>query len=57
MSIRSITKEDWSQVRDIYQKGIETKVATFETSPPEHYDEWSKNWIKTMCLFMNLKEK
>ena len=42
MSIRSITKEDWLQVRDIYLKGIETKVATFETSPPEIYEEWSK---------------
>ena len=42
MSIRSITKEDWLQVRDIYLKGIETKVATFETSPPEVFEEWSK---------------
>ena len=44
MSIRSITNEDWSQVRAIYQKGIETKVATFETSPPENYEEWSKKF-------------
>jgi phosphinothricin acetyltransferase len=42
MGIRSITKKDWSQIREIYQKGIETKVATFEMSPPEIYEEWSQ---------------
>ena len=26
----------------IYQLGIDTKVATFETSPPEDYIQWIK---------------
>ncbi|MFL2682067.1 MAG: N-acetyltransferase family protein [Candidatus Actinomarina sp.] len=35
MEVRKITKADWSEVREIYQLGIDTGVATFETSPPD----------------------
>ena len=40
MEVRKITKADWSGVREIYQLGIDTGVATFETSPPIEFETW-----------------
>ena len=40
MKIRGIASEDWQQVKTIYQLGIDTGVATFETAPPETYNDW-----------------
>lgn len=42
MAIRLAKSTDWEQIKNIYQKGIETNKATFETSSPETYEEWSK---------------
>ena len=41
MEIRGIASEDWQQVKTIYQLGIDTGVATFETAPPETYNDWT----------------
>lgn len=40
ISVRSVVSEDWLDVKRIYEAGIETKMATFETKTPESYDEW-----------------
>lgn len=40
ISVRSVVSEDWRNVKRIYEAGIETKIATFETKAPESYDEW-----------------
>jgi phosphinothricin acetyltransferase len=40
MEVRIVTKTDWSRVREIYQLGIDTGVATFETSPPVEFQTW-----------------
>ena len=40
MEIRGIASKDWQQVKNIYQLGINTGIATFETAPPETYDDW-----------------
>lgn len=37
--IRAMSPDDWQTVRAIYQEGIETKQATFETSVPS-WSEW-----------------
>ena len=42
MEIRKVEESDWPDVKMIYQLGIDTKVATFETSPPEDYIQWIK---------------
>ena len=42
MGIRKVQESDWSDIKTIYQLGIDTKVATFETSPPEDYIQWIK---------------
>jgi len=42
VGIRKVQESDWSDIKTIYQLGIDTKVATFETSPPEDYIQWIK---------------
>ena len=44
MGVRKIEESDWPDIKMIYQLGIDTKVATFETSPPnELYSMDKKN--------------
>lgn len=42
ISIRSMQPDDWPRIRAIFQSGIETGNATFETSPPT-FDDWDKS--------------
>ena len=42
MGIRKVQVSDWTDIKTIYQLGIDTKVATFETSPPKDYIQWIK---------------
>lgn len=42
MHIRPMQPDDWLRIRDIFQSGIETGNATFETSPPT-FDDWDKS--------------
>jgi L-amino acid N-acyltransferase YncA len=39
MNIRHMTPLDWPQVKDIYEEGINSKNATFETQAPP-YEKW-----------------
>lgn len=39
-SIDEIMSDDWSEICDIYIEGIEGGNATFETAPPNSYEEW-----------------
>lgn len=49
MNIRSFRKEDWSQVKDIYEQGIATGQATFETSAPS-FEKWESTIASNLCL-------
>lgn len=40
MEIRKLSAEDWQQVKSIYEKGIETGNATFQTSAPS-WEDWN----------------
>ncbi|MEA2204540.1 MAG: hypothetical protein QOE77_1316 [Blastocatellia bacterium] len=42
--ITSMLDEDWEQVRQIFQEGIDTGQATFETQPPA-FDEWQSSHL------------
>lgn len=42
--IRDFTKQDFDNVKEIYQQGIATKNATFETHVPE-WEEWNKKFL------------
>jgi L-amino acid N-acyltransferase YncA len=42
-TIRAFETDDWRAVADIYQQGLETRNATFETQVPD-YDTWIKKF-------------
>jgi len=47
MKIRKLLASDWEQVKLIYEKGIETGNATFQTSAPS-WEDWDKSHL-THC--------
>ena len=50
LQIRQVTNDDWEQVRWIYEAGIATKLATFETQAPSFYEQWISNAVLTCSL-------
>ncbi len=48
--IREMQKEDWELVREIYQQGMDTNLATFQTECPT-YDEFDQSHMK-QCRFV-----
>jgi len=49
MEIRKMTKDDWPQVARIYDEGINTGFATFETKVPD-YKTWDNAHVKECRL-------
>ncbi|MFX1254409.1 MAG: GNAT family N-acetyltransferase [Promethearchaeota archaeon] len=52
--VEQLKKEHWKTIRSIYQEGIATGNATFETEVPE-WKEWDKNHLK-ICRLVAKKE-
>jgi len=48
--IRKMLETDWNDVARIYQHGMDTNIATFQTSCPS-YEEWDKAHLQT-CRFV-----
>lgn len=44
MEIRLLTKDDWAAVKNIYELGIATGMATFETTAP-NWENWHQNHL------------
>ncbi|MEK3994996.1 N-acetyltransferase family protein [Psychrobacillus sp. FSL K6-2365] len=38
--IRNAKKDDWDEIKYIYEAGISTGLATFETKAPTTYEQW-----------------
>lgn len=49
MTLRTLKTDDYPQVRDIYQLGIETGHATFETEAPD-WAAWNKKFLRAPRL-------
>lgn len=49
MQIREMKPSDWNQVAQIYNEGIDTGFATFETQVPS-YNDWDKAHIESCRL-------
>lgn len=47
MNIRPMTTTDWERVRTIYEQGIATGLATFESAAPP-WEEWDREHLE-MC--------
>ncbi|MGA9651708.1 N-acetyltransferase family protein [Pedobacter sp.] len=50
MGIRILVPSDWEQVKSIYEKGIATGNATFQTTAPT-FEQWEYSHLKT-CRFV-----
>ena len=44
-TIETMTPSDWDRVREIYQQGILTGQATFETTPPASWTQWDSGHL------------
>jgi L-amino acid N-acyltransferase YncA len=44
MEIRAMTPNDWPAVKAIYEQGIATRLATFETDAPD-WDAWDGTYL------------
>ena len=56
VEIQQMKDADWLAVANIYRQGIETGVATFETSVPE-WKQWNENHIESCRLIAMLDGK
>jgi L-amino acid N-acyltransferase YncA len=52
--VEKMTEHDWKEVQSIYQEGISTGNATFETDTPE-WDEWDKSHLRDCRLVAKSK--
>jgi L-amino acid N-acyltransferase YncA len=50
VSVGAMTEAHWPEVRAIYQAGIATGHATFESSPPNTWDTWQQYHINELSL-------
>ncbi|SFD77238.1 phosphinothricin acetyltransferase [Chitinophaga sp. CF118] len=49
VTINNLLAEHWPQVKDIYEKGIASGNATFQTTAPS-WEEWDKGHVKSCRL-------
>ena len=49
-TLAAMTEAHWQEVRAIYQAGIETGHATFESSPPKTWSSWQQHHINELSL-------
>jgi L-amino acid N-acyltransferase YncA len=49
MNTRSFRKEDWLQVKEIYEQGMATGQATFEMTVPS-FEKWKSTIAENLCL-------
>lgn len=56
VQISTMQKNDWKSVKDIYREGIETGIATFETTVPS-WEEWDQNHLENCRLVARMDEK
>jgi phosphinothricin acetyltransferase len=48
--IQPLQVAHWPQVREIYQAGIDTGHATFESHAPESFEQWIGSHVAPLCL-------
>lgn len=54
--IRMMLDKDWEDVARIYQEGINTHIATFQTSAPT-YEEWDHSHLQKCRFVITINEK
>ncbi|PTT16440.1 N-acetyltransferase [Flavobacterium sp. HMWF030] len=56
MEIRKLSDKHWDQVKIIYQKGIDTGNATFQTNAPS-WEDWDNSHLASCRIIMQEDEK
>jgi phosphinothricin acetyltransferase len=56
IELRSLKKEDWSSVAELYKQGIETGNATFQKDIPT-WDAWDSGHLKTCRIVATLGDE
>ncbi|UWY27044.1 GNAT family N-acetyltransferase [Flavobacterium sp. TR2] len=56
MEIRNLLAEDWDQVKKIYQQGMDTGNATFQTNAPS-WEDWDQSHLKSCRIVMEEDRK
>lgn len=56
LSIRPLVVEDWTSVKNIYELGIATGIATFETTAP-NWKQWNENHLSFGRLVIILENE
>jgi L-amino acid N-acyltransferase YncA len=56
ISIREMKDQDWPDVKDIYQQGIATGDATFESEAPD-WEQWDKYHLSDCRLVAESEDK
>ena len=55
MRVREMERSDWERVRAIYEQGIATGLATFESAAPE-WEEWDQDYLAVCRLVAETDE-
>jgi L-amino acid N-acyltransferase YncA len=50
IAVSAMTASDWMSVSKIYQEGIDTGNATFESQPPVSWEEWCKGKLNECSI-------
>ncbi|MFI4869018.1 MAG: GNAT family N-acetyltransferase [Steroidobacterales bacterium] len=50
VTIQPMQAQHWPGVRSIYQAGIDTGHATFESRAPESFEQWLAGHVPELCL-------
>jgi phosphinothricin acetyltransferase len=56
LTIRSFKFTDWNWVSKVYNEGIKTGIATFETQVPDYYS-WDKKYIDSCRIVAELENE
>ena len=54
--IRALEEQDFQFIKEIYEQGIKTRNATFETQSPE-WDEWNKKFLPKPRFVAEINKK
>ncbi len=56
LTFRNLKETDWEQVSQIYQEGLDTGNATFESNLPS-WNEWNNGHLKKCRIIAEIKNK
>lgn len=46
MKLRPLSAADWPLIKSIYEEGLATGIATFETEAPSSWETWHQKYLK-----------